>query len=200
MYLMLIEYTKNRIKNTCWYLFKIRAFSKQNHDVSFFFYQGFLSRTLPTHRTAGEGRGPSFIPLYHFHSLTNIQTFILQLCTWDAYHMFLIAPLVFARLLPDEIYHLIELLFWVIDDTMLIFVCLLVDLIQGFCYCYLTLETRGLELAWTIILVLPANRLTKCARYLLSPTLKVEEYKKLYGTAKLQNFTKSKNICNIGTL
>ena len=33
----------------------------------FFFYQGFLSRTLTTHRTAGEGRGPSFIPLYHFH-------------------------------------------------------------------------------------------------------------------------------------
>ena len=42
----------------------------------FFFYQGFFSRTLATHRTAGEGRGPSFIPLYYFHPLTNIQTFI----------------------------------------------------------------------------------------------------------------------------
>ena len=42
----------------------------------FFFYQGFISQTLTTHRTAGEGRGPSFIPLYHFHPLTNIQTFI----------------------------------------------------------------------------------------------------------------------------
>ena len=42
----------------------------------FFFYQGFPSRTLATHRTAREGRGPSFIPLYHFHPLTNIQTFI----------------------------------------------------------------------------------------------------------------------------
>ena len=41
----------------------------------FFFYQGFLSWTMTTHRTAGEGRGPSFIPLYHFHPLTNIQTF-----------------------------------------------------------------------------------------------------------------------------
>ena len=41
-----------------------------------FFYQGFLSRTLTTHRTAGEGRGPFFIPLYHFHSLTNIQALI----------------------------------------------------------------------------------------------------------------------------
>ena len=42
----------------------------------FFFLSGFLSQTLTTHRTAGEGRGPSFIPLYHFHLLTNIQTFI----------------------------------------------------------------------------------------------------------------------------
>ena len=29
----------------------------------FFFYQGFLLPTLTTHRKAGEGRGPSFIPL-----------------------------------------------------------------------------------------------------------------------------------------
>ena len=42
----------------------------------FFFYQRFLSRTLTTHRAAGEGRGSFFIPLYHFHPLTNIQTFI----------------------------------------------------------------------------------------------------------------------------
>ena len=42
----------------------------------FFFYQDFLSQTLTTHRTAREGRGPSFIPLYHFHPHTNIQTFI----------------------------------------------------------------------------------------------------------------------------
>ena len=42
----------------------------------FFFYQGFLSQTPANHRTTGEGRGPSFIPLCHFHPLTNIQTFI----------------------------------------------------------------------------------------------------------------------------
>ena len=41
----------------------------------FFFYQGFLSQTLTTHRRAGEGRGPFSITLYHFHPLTNIQTF-----------------------------------------------------------------------------------------------------------------------------
>ena len=40
----------------------------------------------------------------------------LQLCMWDKDHIFLIAPLAFSRLLLDEIYHLMELLFdWLID-------------------------------------------------------------------------------------
>ena len=41
-----------------------------------FFLSGFVSRIRTTHRTAGKGRGPFFIPLYYFHPLTNIQTFI----------------------------------------------------------------------------------------------------------------------------
>ena len=45
-------------------------------SVLFFFLSGFSSQTLTIHRTAGEGRGPSFITLYHFHPLTNIQTFL----------------------------------------------------------------------------------------------------------------------------
>ena len=52
------------------------SFNIKTYNICFFFYQGFLSRTLTTDRTAGEGRGPSFIPLHHFHPLTNIQTFI----------------------------------------------------------------------------------------------------------------------------
>ena len=36
---------------------------------------GFSSQILTIHRTSGEGRR-SFIPLYHFHLLTNIDTFI----------------------------------------------------------------------------------------------------------------------------
>ena len=73
MYLMLIEYTKNRIKNTCWYLFKIRAFSKQNHDVSFFFLSGF-SFTDTAHSQDSRGKeGTIFystlsLPLAHEHS------------------------------------------------------------------------------------------------------------------------------------
>ena len=54
---------------------------------------------------------------------------------------------------------------WLINDVMLIFVCLLVELSQGFCYSYLTQETGGLKLASTIILVLQANQLTKCASH-----------------------------------
>ena len=86
--------------------------SKASAVFLFFFYQGAYSQTHRTaHRRAGNRRGPFFIPLYHFSPLTNIPTFILQLCSWDDYHIFLIARLVYARLLLDEIYHLIELLF-----------------------------------------------------------------------------------------
>ena len=44
--------------------------------IYFFFLSGFSSQTMTIHRTAEEGRGPSSIPLYHFHPLTNIETFI----------------------------------------------------------------------------------------------------------------------------
>ena len=35
----------------------------------FFFYVSFLSRTFTNHRTAGEGKGISLTPHYHFHPL-----------------------------------------------------------------------------------------------------------------------------------
>ena len=44
-------------------------------------------------------------------------------------------------------------------------VCLLDELILGFCYSDLTLETGGFELTSTITLALQANRLTKCASH-----------------------------------
>ena len=101
----------------------------------------------------------SSLPLPPAHKHWDIY---LQLCMWDDYHVFLIATLVFTRLLLDEIYHLIELPFeWLIDDAM--FVCLLDELILGFCYSDLTLEAGGFELASSNTLVLQANQLTKCA-------------------------------------
>ena len=78
--------------------------------VFFIFYQDFLSRTLTTYRTAGKRRRQSYstLPLPPADHYSDIY---LQLWTWDDYHIFLIATLVFTRLLLDGIYHLIELLF-----------------------------------------------------------------------------------------
>ena len=91
-----------------------------------------------------------------------------QLCMWDDYHVFLIATLVFTRLLLDEISSLIKLALdwlidWLIDDAM--FVCVFDELILGFCYSGLTWETGGFELVSTITRVLQANRLSKCASH-----------------------------------
>ena len=128
---------------------------------SCYFKSFFFSETLTIYRTAGEGRGSSPIPLYHFHEHWDIY---LQLCMWNDYHVFSIATLVFTRLLLDKIYHLIELPFeWLTDGAM--FVCLLDELILGFCYSNFTLETGGFELVSSITLVLQANRLTKCANH-----------------------------------
>ena len=91
----------------------------------FFFYQGFLSQTLTIHRIAGEGRGPYFYSTIPLPPALEHWDIYLQHCMWDDYHVFLIATLVFTRLLLDEIYH--------------------------FCYCDLTLKTGGFELASTII-------------------------------------------------
>ena len=86
----------------------------------------------------------STLPLPPAHEHSDIY---LQLCMWDDYHVFLIATLVFTRLLLDEIYHLIELPFeWLIDDAM--FVCLLDELILGFCCSNFDMGSRWI---WTRI-------------------------------------------------
>ena len=142
---------------------------------------------------------PLALPPDHEHSVI-----YLQLCMWDDHHVFLVAPLVTTRLLLDEFYHLIELPFWLIDDAMLVSVCLLDDLILNFCYNSLSLETGGLELTSTITLVLQATRPTKCAWISLDQQSKVlcnlfllytklraiEKYWNLY---LIQNFFKKQN-------
>ena len=110
--------------------------------------------------TGQQGKGGDhLIQLYNFHPFTNIQTFICNFAR-EMTIIFLIATLVFTRLPLDEICHLIELLF---DWLTVSFVCLLLwfwVLLQ-----YLTGETGGLELTSTIILVLQANRQTKCSSH-----------------------------------
>ena len=57
------------------------------------FLSEFFSWTLTTHGTSGEGRAPSFIPLYHFHPLKNIQTLICTFAcemiyfSWVVFHV-----------------------------------------------------------------------------------------------------------------
>ena len=86
----------------------------------------------------------------------------LQLRMWGDYHTFLIATLVFTRLLLDEIYHLIELPFiaWLMMQCLF---GLLEEFILRFCHSDFTWGNGGFELTLTITLVLQANRLTKCA-------------------------------------
>ena len=110
----------------------------------------------------------STLPLPSAHEHWDIY---LQLCMWDDYHVFLIATLVFTRLLLDEIYHLIELPFeWLIDDAM--FVCLLDELMLSFFLQRFDIANRWI---WTridyhpCITNEPTNQVCKCANVWKTP-------------------------------
>ena len=79
--------------------------------IKIFFLSGFsFADTDDSQATRGK-EGTIFystLPLPPAHEHWGIY---LQLCMWDDYHIFLIATLVFTRLLLDRIYHLIELPF-----------------------------------------------------------------------------------------
>ena len=133
-------------KKTCF--FSIRVFFTDTHDS----------------RDSREREGTIFYSTLPHPPAHEHYDIYLQLCMWDVYDVFLIATLVFTRLLLDEIYHVIEWPFeWLIDNGM--FVCLLDDLILGFCYSDLRLETVRFELASTITLVLQANRAAEVLWY-----------------------------------
>ena len=77
---------------------------------TFFFLSGFSFTDTDDSQDSRGREGAIFystLPLPPVHKHSDIY---LQLCIWDDYHIFLIAPLVFTRLLLDEIYHLIQLL------------------------------------------------------------------------------------------
>ena len=108
-------------------------YNKKKQTLIHFLYQGFLSQTMTTHRTAGEGREPSFISLYHFHPLMNIQIFFFStlLERWLSM-IFNCTACIYQTAtwwdLPPS-----PMTIWLIDDVRLIFVCLLDDLIPGVC-------------------------------------------------------------------
>ena len=141
------------------YLLKVNKRNTKTGCVVFFlfFFLSWFSFTDTDDSQGSRGREGtifySFIPLPPAHKHRDIY---LQICMWDGYHVFLIATLVFTRLLLDEIQHLIKLSFdWWIDDAM--FVCLLDEWILDFCYSNLTWETGGFELASNITLVITSK-------------------------------------------
>ena len=97
------------------YFHDISQFFIRNYEyckTRFFFFLSGFSFTDTDNSQDSKGReGTIFystLPLPPAHEHWDIY---LQLCMWDDYHVFLIATLVFTRLLLDEIYHLIELPF-----------------------------------------------------------------------------------------
>ena len=92
----------------------------------FFFLSGFFFTDTDNSQDSRGREGTIFystLPLPPAHEHSDIY---LQLCMWDDYHIFLIARLVFTRLLLDEIYQLIELLFDWLMWCWFLFVCLLI--------------------------------------------------------------------------
>ena len=152
------------------------ALEGELNSVHFFSIRVFMHRGWWL--TAGEGKGPSFIPLYISYQLTNIQTFSCNF-TYEMtiryfwWHCLYLADCYSLRLTTLSNY------IWFIDNVMLIFVCLLDELILDFYYCNLARETGGLEFASTITFVLQANRLTKKVEQRLHFNIYIKMQKKV---------------------
>ena len=145
--------------------------------LTFFFYQGFLHR----HRrvTGQQGKGGDHLL---FHSTTSTRSRTLR-------HLFVTLHVRWLSRIFNRnacVYQTAtwwdwppyRITIWVIDWWNNVCWFVLDELILGFCYSGLTLETSGFELALTITLVLQANRRTKCASHVLGRNLEnfSEEY------------------------
>ena len=82
----------------------------------FFFLSEFSFKDTDDSQDSRGREGPIFystLPLSPAHQHSDIY---LQLCNWDDYHIFLIATLVFTRLLLDDILPPYRITIWLIDD------------------------------------------------------------------------------------
>ena len=117
----------------------------------FFFYQGFLSRTLTTHKRVGEGADHL---LFHSTTSTRSQTFRYLFATlhvrWLS-HIFIRIACIYQAATWSYFTTLSNyyLIYSWCDVDFRLFSCWF-DI--RFCYSYLTWETGGLELTTTIIL------------------------------------------------
>ena len=93
------------------------------------FFHGHWRHTGQQGKEGDHFYSPLPYPSAHEHS-----DIYLQLCMWDDYHIFLIATLVFTRLLLNEILQPYRITIWLIDDVKFVLACLLDDLILGYCY------------------------------------------------------------------
>ena len=109
--IMLLHIKKLLIKLTFKPLYSFHWYTSYNWNI-FFSIWFFFMDTDDSQDSRVRGRKRtifySTLPLPLADEISDIY---LQLCVWDDYHMFLIAPLVFTRLLLHEIYHLIKLPF-----------------------------------------------------------------------------------------
>ena len=115
---------------------------KLKKKIKFFFSIGFSFTDTDNSQDSRGREGTIFyytltLPPAHKHS-----DIYLQLCMWDEYHIFSIATLVFTRLLLGEILPPYQITIWMIDDVQFVLVCLLDDLILGFCYSNLDTGNR----------------------------------------------------------
>ena len=127
----------------------------------------------------------STLPLPPAHEHWDIY---LQLCMWDDYQLFLIATLVFTRLLLNEIYHLVELPFeQLIDNSM--FLCLLDGLILDFVIAIWHWKPVDLNSHWLSSLY---HKLTDWPSVLVTPSvLSICHQKELKCWHYLQKYTQS---------
>ena len=128
------------------------------YPLKTYFLSGFLSQTLTSNRTAGEGRGPFTLPISPTNEHTDIY---LELCMWGDCNVFLIKPLVITRLLLNKIYELIDLSFdWLMMECKIPFVYSAVLLL---CYLFQQFDV-GNRWIWTQINYHPCitSKPTKC--------------------------------------
>ena len=148
----------------------------------FFFYRSFFSQTLAILRTAREGRGLSFIPLYHLHSFTNTETFI-----WNFPFEMTITYFSSQRLcLPDcysTNYHLID---WLMMQSLFVYL-MKKSLMKNFIFC--AVQTLGL---W--LLKLKSENLIKRNSWLFHALIFRFCCAKYYGTEQCNNILWRINI------